>query len=225
MIGVPLAWAVLLAFHPGGDPDSIYLNIQDEVTRWQVVHIGMLIFIPLMGGVVYLLLRGIEGTAALVSRIGLAFFVAFYSAWEVLQGIANGVLTAKVNGLSSAEDRAVGADLIQEFAESPLVRDLGVFAAIGSLGLVTAMVAAGIALHRRAGAPASVAVLLGLAGLLITAHPPPFGPLGLVLFVAAVILFARSGASAGEQGGVRAPAPDPAPPVGPAGAPSASARR
>jgi hypothetical protein len=34
--------------------------------------------------------------------------------------------------------------------------------------------------------------LLGLSGFLITAHPPPFGPTGLALFIAAVLLFARS---------------------------------
>jgi hypothetical protein len=37
-----------------------------------------------------------------------------------------------------------------------------------------------------------VPVLLVLAGFLITAHPPPFGPAGLVLFIAAVLLVLRS---------------------------------
>src|SRR5215216_1650122 len=47
LVGVPLAWAVLLLFHPGGDPDRIYLELQDKVTRWLVVHIAMMLFIPL----------------------------------------------------------------------------------------------------------------------------------------------------------------------------------
>ena len=200
LVGVPLAWAVLLLFHPGGDADTIYLSIQDEVTRWLVVHIGMMLFIPLMAVVVYLLLRGVEGTAARVSRIALVPYVIFYSAWETLQGTANGILADKVNGLPETE-RATGADLVQDFAESPLVRDLGVFAIIGSLGLITALIAAGVALRRNAGAPLSVAVLLGLSGFLITAHPPPYGPVGLVLFIAAVLLFVRS------QSAARAPAP------------------
>ena len=38
--------------------------LQDNVTAWLVVHIGMMLFIPLMAAVVYLLLRGVEGTAA-----------------------------------------------------------------------------------------------------------------------------------------------------------------
>jgi hypothetical protein len=76
-----------------------------------------------------------------------------------------------------------------------------VFATLGSLSLILATIAAGVALRREAGAPMAVPVLLGLSGLLITAHPPPYGPTGLVLFVAAVLLYARSQTTA------RAPAP------------------
>jgi hypothetical protein len=150
-----------------------------------------LVFIPLMAGVIYLLTRGIESTAARVSRIALIPFVVFYGAWETLQGIANGILVDKVNGLPEA-DQGIGANLIQDFAESPLVADFGVFAAIGGIGLVTATVAAGLALRNDAGAPVSVAVLVAVSGFLINAHPPPFGPLGLLMFVLAFILLMRS---------------------------------
>jgi hypothetical protein len=191
VIAVPLLWAVLLLFHPKGEASSIYRDVHDEVSRMLVVHIGMLLFIPLMAGAVYLLLRAVEGTAARVARIALVPFVVFYSAWETLQGIGNGVLVNEVNGLPAAE-RGIGADLVQGFAEHPLVRDLGVFAVPGSLGLVIALIAAGIALRRHAGAPLVVATMLGLSGFLITAHPPPFGPVGLALFIAAVVLLVRS---------------------------------
>jgi hypothetical protein len=70
----------------------VYVSLQDEVTEGLVVHIGMLIFIPLMAAVIYLLLRGVEGAAARISRAALVPFVVFYSAWEVLQGIANSIL-------------------------------------------------------------------------------------------------------------------------------------
>lgn len=191
LIGVPVAWAVLLMFHPGGEATDVYASARDDVTAFLVVHLGMLLFIPLMAAAVYLLLRGLPGTAAKVARISLIPFVIFYSAWETLQGIANGVLVDQVNALPEA-DRGVGAELVQDFAESPLVRDLGVFAVPGSLGLIVALIAAGMALKREADAPTSVAVLLGISGFLITAHPPPFGPTGLALFVAAVLLLIRS---------------------------------
>ena len=160
-----------------------------------VVHVGMMIFIPLMAVAVYLLLRGVDGAAARVGRIALVPFVIFYGAWEALQGIANGILVNAVNGLPEAE-RATGAELVQDFAEHALVRDLGVFATIGSLAFIIAVIAAGVALRGNAGAPLSVAVLLGFSGFLITAHPPPFGPTGLALFVIAVLIYVRSGSGA-----------------------------
>jgi hypothetical protein len=110
-------------------------------------------------------------------------------------GIGTGVLIQDVNGLPAAE-RATGWDLVNEFTDSIFVRDFGVFNVIGSLSLITATIAAGIALRGQAGVPVSVPILLGLCGFMISAHPPPFGPIGLVLFVAAVLLNARSQAAA-----------------------------
>jgi hypothetical protein len=191
LVGVPLAWAILLLFHPGGEGEDLYRDLQDQVTRMLVVHIGMLIFIPLMAVVVYVLLRGVDGTAALVSRIALAVYVVFYGAWEAMYGIGLGILADAVNGLPETE-RATGAEVIQDYGENILLRGFGVFVSIGSVAFIIAMIAAGIALRRHAGAPLAVAVLLGLSGFLITAHPPPFGPIGLALFIAAVLLFALS---------------------------------
>ena len=191
LIGVPLLWAILLLFHPGGEGDEIYLDAQDKVTRFLVVHVGMMLFIPLMAAVVYLLLRGVEGTAAWVSRIALVPFVVFYSAWEVLQGIGVGILVNELNGLPQAEP-ALREDLVQDFAEHVLIGPFGVFGSIGSMGLIVAAIAAGVALYRQAGAPAPVPVLLAASGLLITVHPPPYGPTGLALFIVAVLLYVRS---------------------------------
>jgi hypothetical protein len=190
VIGVPIAWAILLLFHPGGEGDAIYADLQDETTKMLVVHIGMLIFLPLFAIAIYLLLRGIETTAATVARWALIPFVVFYAAWESLQGIANAILVDQANGLPEA-DRGVAATLIQDFAESPLARDFGVFAVIGSVALVTAAIATGLAL-RDAGAPAWAPAVFGVAGFLISGHPPPFGPIGLLLFVAGVIGVMRS---------------------------------
>lgn len=191
MIAVALAWAVLLLFHPKGEGDQIYSDLQDQVTAALAVHVGMMLFIPLIAIAIYLLLRGVDGTAARVSRIALIPFVVFFSAYETLQGTANGILVNELNGLP-AEDRATGATLIQDFAESPLVRDLGVFAAIASLAILVVAIAAGVALRRHARAPLSVPILLAVFGLLIGGHPPPFGPLALVCFAIAVFLYWRS---------------------------------
>jgi predicted dienelactone hydrolase len=69
---VPLTWAVLLLFDPTREGEAMtYADVQDEVTRWLVVHLGMMVFIPLMAGAVCLLVRGIESTTGRVCRIAL----------------------------------------------------------------------------------------------------------------------------------------------------------
>jgi hypothetical protein len=73
----------------------------------------------------------------------------------------------------------------------PCARDLGVFAAIGTIELLVATIGADIALRRNGGAIQPVAALLGIAGFLITAHPPPFGPIGLAPFALAAFLYVR----------------------------------
>jgi hypothetical protein len=188
---VPVAWAILLLFHPGGEGTEIYQDLHDKVTVFMVVHLGMLVFIPLFAIAVFVLLRGVDGTAALVSRVALVFFVIFYGAFEILQGIGVGALVDELNGLPEI-DEATREELVQDFAENVFFRNLGVFGSIGGLALLIAMIAAGVALRGRAGAPLSVAVLLGLSGILIGAHPPPYGPSGLALFVIALLVFLRS---------------------------------
>jgi len=191
LVGVPVAWAVLLLFHPTGEGEAItYADLQDKLTAWFAVHIGMILFIPLMAVAVYLLLRGVPGTAARVSRIALAVFVLFYGVWEALVGIGSGILVNDINALPESE-RAAAAGLVESYNDNILIRAFGIFGSIGSTAFIIAMIAAGVAL-RRQGAPLAVPVLLGLAGFLITAHPPPFGPTGLGLFIVAVLLYARS---------------------------------
>lgn len=153
---------------------------------------------------VYLLLRGVVGVAALLSRIALAVFVVFYTAFEVLIGLGTGIIIEQVNGLPAAE-RATGARLVEDFTGSSLIRT---FELIGSFAWLIAVVAAGVALFRRADARSSVAVLLLLlvSAVPITWHVPPFGPVGLALFIIAMLLVlrgrssARASAPAGQPG-------------------------
>jgi len=166
----------------------------------------MVVFIPLMAGVVYLLVRGIESTAARVCRIALVVFVVFYSAFEVLVGIGTGILVDDIDGLAASE-RAAAAPLVEEFNDNILIRAFGVLGSVGSVAFITAAIAAGVALRREAAAPLSVALLLGLSGFLITAHPPPYGPAGLALFMAGVLLFARSQAVPRAPARVTQPGP------------------
>jgi hypothetical protein len=192
MIGVPLLWAILLLFHPLGD--DYYATVKDNVTRWLTVHTGMMVFIPLMAGVMLLLLRGIDGVAATVSRIALLPFAVFYAAGEIIVGIGTGLLIDNVNQLPASE-RATGVDLVDPFVESQINV---VFSTLGAIGWLIALIAAAVALFQHGSRSVPVVVLLVLSAPLIAQHPPPYGPAGLALFIAAVLLVLRGRAVAHE---------------------------
>jgi hypothetical protein len=208
MIGVPAAWGILLLFHPMGDGDFSEA-IADNVTAWITVHLGMGIFVPLFAGVVYLLLRGVNSTAATVSRIGLAVFASLYAAWELVLGVGTGILTNETNALPEAQ-QAVGRDLVDSYAESGVITVLSV---VGSLGLAAGMIGAAVALRRAYRLGWAPLVLMLLSMPLIAIHEPPFGPVGLAMVIAAILLFVRHQASAPERS---APPLDQAVPARPA---------
>jgi hypothetical protein len=189
LIGTPLAWAVLLWFHPDVAPDNVYRDLRDEVTAYQIVHVGTLIFIGLMGAALYMLVRDLPGKAATISRLAIGPFVLLYGAYEAVIGLAVGALVQHANDAPAGQRPAV-SDAIQAVGANVIVGDPGVIASIGALAWITAVIAAAVAL-RRAGAPILATVLLGLS-LVVVSHPPPIGPVGLACFAAAVLVLYRS---------------------------------
>ena len=185
----PLALAVVLWWHPDGGDDDVYEGVRHDVDAWMLVHTVFLVFIPLIGLAGYLLVSGLEGRAATVSRVALLLFLVFYTAYEVTVGVGTGILVDYANGLP-ADEQAVVADAIQDYNRSGVVGDPASFSLIvGFFGWVVAMIAAAIA-FRRAGAGRLVTVLVGFAAL-FAIHPPPIGPVGLVCFAAAAVLVER----------------------------------
>jgi signal transduction histidine kinase len=189
LVGVPFLWGILLLFHPVGD--DFYTAIEANLSRWLTVHLGSMLFIPLMAGVMFLLLRGIEGTAAWVGRIALAVFAVVYLVFEALVGIGAGLMVDNLDGIPIAER----VELVDDYIESSIVRVLEV---VGSAGWLVAALAAAVALSRRADGSRSVAIvlLLVLSAVPITFHVTPFGPVGLTMFIAAILLVARDRSAA-----------------------------
>jgi hypothetical protein len=172
VIGIPIAFAVLLLFHPAAD-GQVYNALHHHTTRWQIVHVGLLLFIGLMAIAIYLLIDGLDGRRATISRAALLPFVLFYGAFESFTGIGTGELVRHAHDLPPA-DQVIAGELIQSLLSG-----------LGTLSGVVAVIAAALAL-RQAGAPRSVPILLGLAAVaFFVDHGPPTGPAGLVLFAVA----------------------------------------
>jgi hypothetical protein len=187
VVGVPLAWAVLLLFHPTGD--SLYDAASSDTTAWLAVHLGSLFFIPLMAAVLFVVLQHFEGAAAVVARIALAFFAVVYLAFEILVGIGAGLLV---------EEAGASEAVVTAYSESTV---LMVVETVGSIAWLVAVTAAGIAMFDRAHSARSIAVVLlfviSAPGVFL--HVSPVGPIGLALFVAALLLIVREPARVPTQ--------------------------
>ena len=75
LIGVPLAFSVLLWFHP---MISDYNGLRDVTARFQIVHVGMVLALPLLAIGIHGLLDGLRGRAAAVGRFAQVPIVAYY---------------------------------------------------------------------------------------------------------------------------------------------------
>ena len=188
LVATPLALAVVLWWHPPGGAD-IYADVRADVDAWLFVHTAFLFFTPLLGIAAYLLLRGLEGRAAAVSRVALVFFLVFYTAYEVTVGVGTGILVDYANGLPPDEQAAV-AGAIQDYNENPILSDPSFSFFFGGFGWIVAMLAAAVAV-RQSGAGWPTTLLVGFSAL-FAVHPPPIGPVGLVCFAAAAVLIERT---------------------------------
>ena len=164
-IGVPLAWAVLLWFHPDVDPNHVYADLREDVVAYQIVHAETLVFIGLIGLALYLLVRDLPGRAATISRLAIGPFVLFYAAYESVIGLAIGALVQHANDAPVRQRPAV-ADAIQSLGGNAIVGDPGIVSGVGSVAWIVAVLAAAIA-YRQVGAPLLATVLLGLSFMVV----------------------------------------------------------
>jgi hypothetical protein len=121
-------------------------------------------------------------------------FAIFYAAFELTLRVGTDILTDQVNALPEAE-QPVGVEVLQSYAESGVI---SAFTIIGTIGLATAMVAAAVALRGAYGMSWGPIVPMFLFVPLIAIHEPPFGPIGLAMFILAVVLFVRQAAPVPE---------------------------
>jgi hypothetical protein len=148
-----------------------------------------------MGAALYVLVHGLSGAAALISRIAAGAFVLFYGAAETILGIAVGVLVRHANA-APENDRAAVAAAIQTLWRDLLAVD--VIAGVGAVAWAVGVIAAAIAV-RQAGAPLAASILLALSAIALL-HGPPTGPIGLACFAAAVVVLAVTSARSAPVG-------------------------
>ena len=91
--------------HPMGGDDFAAL-VSENLTPWLAVHYGAAVLFPLMGYVIWVLIRDLRGRAATVARIAIPVYAVFYGAYEAVMGIATGVMTQQGDGMTGASATA-----------------------------------------------------------------------------------------------------------------------
>lgn len=194
LLGTPLVLVVLELFHARNLEPSIYQALSLGVNRWLAVHVAQLFLFGLMGLAIYLLVEGYSSLGATVCRVSAGIFVLFYGAFDVLAGIAPGILV--VGGRTAPEDQLTGfeaaAQALFESAESGSFAFLKV---IGESGWFVAVMSAVVVLSRTA-RPLPAFGLLALAVLLLPVFGYSYSEVpGILGILAVAVLVAVVGSS------------------------------
>jgi hypothetical protein len=171
--GAAVMWAVLVAVHP-----AYFTDVADTGATglWMVVHYGQLILAPVVAVSLLHLLRHLDGIAVTLARVGVVCWLAWFSAFDAIAGIASGVLVD-----IGATDAALG--LFEHGIVGGAGSALG-FAGQGAWLLIA--IPAGLAL-RAAGSSRATYIAM-FASALIVFHAGPavlgFAALGVAFWAA-----------------------------------------
>lgn len=168
---VGLAWVPLGLLHPAGED-----ALAGQTTMWITVHWAQLVLTPLTGLVMWRLLA-LPGTAAMIARIAVLFWVGLLGALGASAGVTTGLLVD--GGFASA------AGHLWEHVTSGAVLPI----AIGAhLAWVTAVAGAVISLRVHGAPPMAWGSMAVAALLMATGHGDMFSSLGgLALAIAAFV--------------------------------------
>ena len=178
LLGTPLALLGLEIAHP------VFSSMEEllpSADRWLVVHVIQIPLFGLLAAAVYLLVDGLRGQAATISRLAMWFFIVFYIALDAMSGVATGIQLQYAGGLDP-EQQTIVVQAVEAQFDDPITNAIGV---IGTIGWLAGVLAAATALHR-AGAPRLSVVLLVPATLIFALnHEPPLGPIAFGCFLLA----------------------------------------
>ncbi len=190
ILATPFILGLLEIFHPIGLMNKTpFESVLPQVNWWITLHLLQLPLFGLLGLAVLILVNNLKGIPVIISRIGIGFFLIFYTALDSIMGIAGGVLIRSAKDLSSN---------IQIFAEKqfnlllfdPIVggSTFSLISILGGGGWLVGVTAAAISLKRRGASFLSVIFLIASGFLFGLAHVPPTGPIGMACFFIAVAL-------------------------------------
>ncbi|HEY4036218.1 MAG TPA: hypothetical protein VGL94_19840 [Ktedonobacteraceae bacterium] len=163
ILGTPAVLGILDLFHPTFSGD-VFDAVSPRLNWWITLHFLQLPLFCLLALSVYLLLDGVHGMVATLSKVALGIFVIFYPALDAILGIGTGALVSYGQGMAGLP-QILTASAIENSFSSSIVLLVGV---LGSFGWVIAILLAVLALSRPIQSRWFVIVTLVLAALAIS---------------------------------------------------------
>lgn len=175
-VGAPLLLAVLELFHPHPPHDLLQLNFH----VWLWIHYLQIPLFPLSALAVAIVIRGLNGTAASIARVGLFVFAIDYTAFDTAAGIVTGELVKAAHASGNPE---VWRPAIEAVWDHPIIggspHKAPVLAVVGTMSWLIALLSTAIAM-RRAGVSWGPVLVIAFAAfplLLFKTHAWPGGPI------------------------------------------------
>ena len=196
LIGTPILTGILLLFHPLPESPEmastelphgliLYESMAPIADGFLIVHLLFPVALALLGLSVILLVDGVRGIAANLSRVSAFVFVLSYIMYETIIGTVTALLIRSAASLPPAEQAIIGDAVYRNFTD-PILGDLpSVLSVTAWLSWFFAVTLAAFAL-RRSGKPLGACILLGISFVFIS-HASMLGPLGMLFFLFAVI--------------------------------------
>lgn len=182
LFAIPVATTLVIFRHPPDPATATDLGHHTGLYVW--IHVGLLFMLPLLGILIWTLLRGIENRAATVARALLPVALVFYAAFDSLVGIVAGLLAHEAMHISGMASVGAAA-LAERWMEIPM--PLPVISTIGVVSWTAVLLATAVA-HRQAGSSWVVVGGLALAGPLFGfGHPFITGVIGMAGLLAATV--------------------------------------
>lgn len=207
-VAVPLVWAPFVLLHPGGHPHAG--TADGNAGLWLAVHFAQLLLAPLLVLALWPLVSRLDGVAAKVAKVALVLWLAFFSAFDAIAGIATGRLSQQADHLHGVEGEAVGRAVTDLFENDALVGGgFSVLALLAQPLWMVVAIALTIALQRAGARPVTVAATASSA--LFCMHGGVVAALGLVALASALATSApregqRPGAVGVRESATQAPA-------------------
>lgn len=177
VFGGPLGYIVLGLVHPSGD-----LDVGDAAGFYIFLHLVQPFLIALIAYGLWLLVEGLESTAATVVRYALVPYLIVYSMFDAVAGVATGLIVEEANGMSAADQAAVQR-MMDGIGEHPVLVALWIGA--GVTWLIPA-VAAAMAVRQQVPRWVTAMMVVG-AAIFAVGHPIPPGPIGMALFLGGIL--------------------------------------